>query len=368
MKTRGLTTFIHQWVQQLWLTRQPISWLLMPLTLLVEVILAIRRWYYTRWYRAVFSTAKPIVVVGNLYAGGTGKTPATIGIVKLLQQKGWTPGVISRGYGARSTAHPRCGEGQLDASDFGDEPALIARLTDVPVCIFPKREVAALKLLTSYPQVDVLICDDGLQHLALARDLEIIVQDQRGTGNGWVQPAGPLREGVHRLGAADVIITNHRNAVARGTNNDTSSQVVSPTNHARQVAMYQDVLGMRHLASGELLTLMQFLDRCEKKHIGAAAAIGEPTQFFQGLRELGISLTQTQAASDHLALDAELLASFECDVVLITAKDAIKCDRQLDDRLWVVDVETRFDDLTFVDWLNDKLFQIQQDKKRLGLQ
>ena len=359
----GLTASLHSFVHRLWLTRNVVTRALVPLAVLVEALLFIRRWYYENIHASSFKSSLPVLVVGNLYAGGTGKTPATIGLVKLLQAKGWHPGVISRGYGAQPAREPQCGAGALSSDIFGDEPALIARMAQVPVCIARKRETAALKLLATYPDIDVIICDDGLQHLALARDLEVIVQDHRGVGNGWVQPAGPLREGVHRLMAADVVITNHR-----GSKLNEVGQTPTTQSTNRHLAMYQDLLGIRHVATQELLTLDTFLARHTQTRICAAAAIGEPAQFFKGLRQLGLTLTKTVALTDHRALDPGFLASIDCPIILITAKDAIKCDPQLDQRLWSVEVDTRFEDQTFGDWLDSKLTQIQRNKKSLGLQ
>ncbi|PRY99108.1 lipid-A-disaccharide kinase [Jezberella montanilacus] len=363
MKSSSFTASTHQLVHRLWLTRNAISRILVPLAWLVEVLLSVRRWYYTHVHAPRFKSSLPVVVIGNLYAGGTGKTPATIGLIKLLQAKGWRPGVISRGYAARPSREPQCGVGDLSSDIFGDEPALIARLTQVPVCVFHKRETAATKLLAVHPNIDVVICDDGLQHLALARDLEIIVQDHRGVGNGWVQPAGPLREGVHRLAVADVVITNYR-----GNASGVAGQIPGSALTHRQLAMYQDIVGIRHLASQERLTLEAFLAQHGQNSICAAAAIGEPEQFFQGLRQLGVRLVATSALTDHRALDYRFLASIDCSVILITAKDAIKCDPQLDQRLWSVEVDTRFGDPTFAAWLDSRLTQIQRNKKSLGLQ
>jgi len=168
---------------------------------------------------------------------------------------------------------------------------------------------------------------------------------------------------VHRLMAADVVITNHR-----GSKQSEEDQTPPTPSTNRHLAMYQDLLGIRHVATQELLTLDTFLARHTQTRICAAAAIGEPAQFFKGLRQLGLTLTKTVALTDHRALDPGFLASIDCPIILITAKDAIKCDPKLDQRLWSVEVDTRFEDQTFGDWLDSKLTQIQRNKKSLGLQ
>src|SRR5690606_16068633 len=176
-----------------------ISTLLSPLSWVARAFIARKRLRYQRKPGLSHQSRLPVIIVGNIYVGGTGKTPVVIALVQSLQARGWRPGVISRGYGAKVGKHARTGQGQLDPALFGDEPALIAQATQVPVAVHPKRALALLELQETYPQVDVIVADDGLQHLALGRDLEIVVQDGRGIGNGRVLPAGPLREPASRL-------------------------------------------------------------------------------------------------------------------------------------------------------------------------
>src|SRR5690606_15033938 len=143
-----------------------------------------------------------------LLVGGTGKTPVVIAVIKSLQARGWTPGVVSRGYGVKIGTEPRSGQGELPAADFGDEPSLIAASTGAAIAVHPQRNLARQALAESFPDVDVVVSDDGLQHLGLSRDVEIIVQDARGIGNGRLLPAGPLREPASKLSEVDFIIDN----------------------------------------------------------------------------------------------------------------------------------------------------------------
>ena len=140
----------------------------------------------------------PVVVVGNLYVGGTGKTPLAIELVRALQRRGWRPGVVSRGYGGTARS-ARLVDAEATATEVGDEPLLIARATQAPVAVGSRRVAAARQLLRAHSDCDVIVADDGLQHLRLARDVEIALVDERGLGNGWLLPAGPLREPASRL-------------------------------------------------------------------------------------------------------------------------------------------------------------------------
>ncbi|MGP1615083.1 MAG: tetraacyldisaccharide 4'-kinase, partial [Pollutimonas bauzanensis] len=195
-------------VHAAWQRKGLASALLLPLSWPVLAAIAYKHGRYLRQPGLAHHSRLPVVVVGNIYLGGTGKTPVVIALVQALRERGWHPGVISRGYGVKMGEQARSGRGKLAAGEFGDEPALIAQATQAPIAVHPNRALALKKLQKSYPDVDVVIADDGLQHLALGRDLEIVVQDARGIGNGRVLPAGPLREPASRLQSVDYVITN----------------------------------------------------------------------------------------------------------------------------------------------------------------
>ena len=201
---------LEAWAHRQWASRGPVAWLLSPLSL---VFLAVSR---SRRERTVPNRLPvPVVVVGNIYVGGTGKTPVTIALVRELQARGWRPGVISRGFGRREDGIRLINE-ETPAAEAGDEPLLIARETGVPVAVGRARFEAGRALLEAHPEVDLIVSDDGLQHAALARDVEIAVVGARGLGNGWVLPAGPLREPPSRLDTVDAIVLNTSNeAVAK---------------------------------------------------------------------------------------------------------------------------------------------------------
>ena len=207
MKTVSLQSATARWLHQQWQKRGVWAHLLWPVSCLALVYVFAKRRWYQQATKQVYRAPVPVVVVGNVYVGGVGKTPVVIALVQQLVSLGWTPGVISRGYGVKLGPAPRVGRGELDATSLGDEPALISEQTQAPVSVHPNRRLACQALLTAYPEVDIIVSDDGLQHLALARDLEILVQDERLSGNGWLLPAGPLREPASRLSTVDLVIT-----------------------------------------------------------------------------------------------------------------------------------------------------------------
>lgn len=193
---------LDQAIQRAWLSRGALACALWPLSLLYATLSGLRRLAYRLgWVRGT-RLPVPVIVVGNRIAGGAGKTPTTIAVLRHLQAAGWRPGLLSRGYGGqrdrleplRLDAHTAA---QRSARETGDEPMLIWRRTGVPAMVGARRAQAGQALLAAHPEIDILVCDDGLQHWALQRDIEIVVFDERGAGNGWLLPAGPLREGIH---------------------------------------------------------------------------------------------------------------------------------------------------------------------------
>jgi len=205
-------------LQQAWLRRGPLAWLLWPVSLLMGALVGLRRLAFRRgWARSV-RLPVPVIVVGNRIVGGAGKTPTTIALLQHLQAQGWRPGVLSRGYkAALATDGPALIDAQtapsLTALQVGDEPLLIWRRCQVPLMIGRDRAASGQALLAAYPEINMLVCDDGLQHLRLRRDIEIVVFDERGAGNGWLLPAGPLREPIDappppELRAKPIVIYN----------------------------------------------------------------------------------------------------------------------------------------------------------------
>lgn len=332
----------RQWQSGGWL-----SLLLRPFAAVAAAVVRMKRDAYRSGRRQAWRAAVPVVVVGNLYVGGTGKTPVVIETVRRLRERGWHPGVVSRGYGVSPGSTPRVGQGEPDPRDFGDEPALIAASTGAPVAIHPRRPWAAQALLARHPEVDVIVSDDGLQHLALARDLEIVVQDERGTGNGRMLPAGPLREPPSRLAEVDAVITHC--TVPGG-----QAPVTLPASVMR-AEMRLAPARYRRLADDLLLAPGEFASHAQGKRLFAAAGIGRPERYFATLRQAGLTLAGTLALPDHYGFHTSPFDAVQAEIILVTAKDAVKCRRLGDDRLWAVEVEPRFSPAGLFDWMDDRL-------------
>jgi len=261
----------------------------------------------------------PVIVVGNITVGGTGKTPLTIWLVEMLRGQGWQPGVISRGYGGHSPEYPLRVTPATDPARSGDEPALIARRLQVPVAVAPDR-VAAAQMLLDSGGVDILVADDGLQHYRLARDLEICVIDGgRGLGNGALLPAGPLREPPSRLHSVDLVVVNGGGFDGGGF------PAIAMTLRAAEAAA---------LGDGARRPLASFAaGRCH-----AVAGIGNPQRFFASLRAAGVAAVE-HPFPDHHRYTAVDLAFGDDAPVLMTEKDAVKCTELPRRGLWAVPVD-----------------------------
>ncbi len=319
--------------------RGPAAWALLPLSGLFAAVAGLRRELWRRGWLASWRAPVPVVVIGNVTAGGSGKTPLVAHVAMALRDAGWAPGIVSRGYRRRRDA-PDPMPVQVDSApdEVGDEPLLLRRLCACPVWVGSRRARAAQGLLRAHPEVDVLLSDDGLQHFALARDVQLVVLDGRGTGNGWPLPAGPLRERATRPRDA----TLGPGALASG----------APQPF---FALRRSMGELRNLGDSSRLSLHEFKARFASAPVCAAAAIGHPEQFFGMLRHAGLELARTASAPDHQALSPELLAQLP-GLVLMTEKDALKCSlRQPElERLWAVQLRLEVDP-GFVPWLLARL-------------
>ncbi|TRW49981.1 tetraacyldisaccharide 4'-kinase [Aliidiomarina halalkaliphila] len=286
-------------------------WPLAPLSVLFTWVAAFRRGLYKIRLKRRTKVSLPVVVVGNVTVGGTGKTPTVMGLVRLLQGAGYRPGIVSRGYGGEGP-FPQRVDKNSSPLQVGDEPKLLAELTGVPVVVAPKR-VQAAQMLEASGEVDVILADDGLQHYALDRDIEIAVVDgERGLGNGWRLPVGPLRESRRRLRKTQwVIINGGQPATIAGLKLKRNEQAVPMTLTS---------VGWRRVSDGAEI------DVPDGESVLAIAGIGNPERFFNFVMEHGIDIQETRVFSDHHAYSAQDFYDVSNEVpILMTEKDAIKC-------------------------------------------
>ena len=317
------------WLERHWYRISALHLLLWPISLLFGALAACRRLLY-RW-RILPRTRlpAPVVVVGNINVGGTGKTPVTIWLAAWLANHGWQPGVICRGVGGDARAPQRVTE-QDDPQRVGDEALLLARRCRCPVWIGGDRVAAARALLAASPACNVIVSDDGLQHYALARDVEIAVIDaERGFGNGMLLPAGPLREPPRRLAQVDALIINGEAGFRR--------EILPPS--VPSFDMRFDGNTFYALLNPQQLTGPAHFSG---QRVHAVAGIGNPQRFFNRLRELGISCT-IHTFPDHHPYTADDLAFRDADAVIMTEKDAVKCERYARDNFWALRVDAGID-------------------------
>jgi tetraacyldisaccharide 4'-kinase len=315
-----------------WRRRGLAAWLLWPASLLFGLFAFLRR-ALTRRRRVGI----PVVVVGNLTVGGSGKTPLVLWIVELLRASGWHPAIVSRGYPAR-IAVPKAVTLISEASEVGDEPVLLARRGGCPVWVGADRLAVIRALRESQPEVDIVVLDDGLQHYRLARDIEIAVVDARGFGNGFLLPAGPLREPRSRLRLVDAVVAHEANV---------------------------DGYAMT-LEGGELHRMTDARERrpagaFRGQKVHAVAGIGDPQRFFRHLERLGVTGVP-HPFPDHHAFRAEELDFGDAAPVLLTEKDAVKLRRFARPDWWVLPVTAKLDP-AFGDWLLRRLDEFRRRSK-----
>jgi tetraacyldisaccharide 4'-kinase len=322
-------------LQHLWARTGVLTLLLLPLAFLFAAVSALRRLAYRRgWLRSV-AAGVPVIVVGNITAGGSGKTPLTIWLVNWLREQGYRPGVVSRGYGGSAQG---CGEVRADSApaEVGDEPLLIHIKTAAPVVVGRDRVAAAQTLRAHHPGVDVIVSDDGLQHYRLRRDIELAVIDAAsGLGNGWPLPAGPLREPVSRFAAVDAVIQVVRVAAPpRAIQGAWRADYTA--GQAWRLRSPQEKMPLNELPPRDWL---------------AATGIGQPQGFFAMLKARGIRFTP-RAFADHHAFQPQDLPVD--GAVLMTEKDAVKCMNFAGADWWAVELDVAPDD-GFIHWLGARL-------------
>lgn len=298
----------------------PVLWLLLPLNWLFVLVSNIRRLAFKFGLKRQYRAAVPVVVVGNISVGGTGKTPLTLALVNILQQAGHRPGIVSRGYGGHGP-FPQMVDATSQPEQVGDEPFMLHQVAQVPVCVSPNRSQAAAHLLAN-SDCTIILSDDGLQHYALARDIELAVVDQsRGLGNGWRLPCGPLREPRRRLTKVDYVVVNQSHSTAA---NQAASRAQptgsSVANGAQDIPMSIAPLGWYRV------TDQQPIETPDGESVIAIAGIGNPQRFFTLLETQQLEIIETRVFADHYAYQAgDFFNVSNLYPIVMTEKDAVKC-------------------------------------------
>ncbi len=333
--------------QSIWSSRGPMACLLWPVSQLYRSLAALDRALYRMGVRRVEPSRLPVLVVGNIGVGGTGKSPLTAWLCEQLAAAGLRPGIVSRGYGGSHAGAAHRVSDHDEASVVGDEPLMLAHMTGVPVSVC-RRRAEAVEQLASSGEVDVVVSDDGLQHHAMARDIEIVVVDAvTGFGNGWLLPAGPLRESTDRLDSVDLVVYQ------------CGAGMDAPTSRA---SFELALTNCRSLTSGTSERVTRFAGQ----RVHAVAAIGRPARFFDALRSVGIDVIE-HPLPDHHPITPEDVAFDDPMPVLVTQKDAIKLQSIHSPLDKVYTVETRLQPSTQLrdacDQLVDQLrMQMQQER------
>lgn len=315
------------WLQKQWLTFTPWHLLLLPISWLFLIITVFRRILYNRGFLKSHRLPVPVIVVGNINIGGAGKTPVVIWLAEQLRQAGYKPGVVSRGYGSDLIGVAAVAPVSNPAG-VGDEPVLIAMRTACPVFVGARRVEAGLALLKAHPECNILISDDGLQHYALQRDVELVVVDgAKGFGSGALLPAGPLREPISRLQTVDAVVSNGSasNLKALVTTTAISMEL--------KATSFYNLINRQSLATPADFT---------EKTVTAIAGIGNPDRFFNQLSAMGLNFKR-KAYNDHYQYSAQDFQNLETDIVIMTEKDAVKCTSFAQPNFWVLPVSAEID-------------------------
>ena len=318
---------MHKWLQRQW--DSPGFWhvLLIPLSGLFWLLSGLRRFCYRIGLFRSYKLPVPVVVVGNINVGGTGKTPLVIWLAEALKRKGFSPAIISRGYGGNPGGAMDV-QTDSDPAMVGDEPVLLARHSQCPVWVGRDRVKVAQALLKAHPECNVMISDDGLQHYRLQRDFEIAVIDSnRGLGNGCLLPAGPLRECTSRLKTVNAVVYN-------GDKHNGGEPVLNAFSMQLEGRVFHSLLDPTKTALATVFA---------EKSICAIAGIGNPARFFQQLGNLGLKFA-SQAFPDHHTFRRADLQNIKADVILMTEKDAVKCVAFAEANWWYLPVNAVVDE------------------------
>ncbi|MSQ80400.1 MAG: tetraacyldisaccharide 4'-kinase [Candidatus Methylopumilus sp.] len=297
-----------------------ISLLLLPLSGFFYVLSNVRKFLYQFNFIKSFRLKVPVIVIGNITLGGTGKTPLVIYLANELKKRGYNPGILSRGYGSTKIGINEVLQ-DSDISEVGDEPLLIAKYTNAPVFIGNNRVLAATELIKKYKKIDVILCDDGMQHYRLKRDIEILVVDgTRNFGNGYLLPAGPLRETKVRLKYVDAVVCNDKKIISKS------------------YLMKYKGDSLVNLMNGKKLNLKK--DKLKNIHV--VAGIGNPYRFFDYLKRFNIEFNRS-IYQDHYQFTSKDFENIKNKNIIMTEKDAIKCTKFCKSNFWYLPIVAEVD-------------------------
>lgn len=324
---------------KIWQKKNFLAYLLWPLSFVYGIFISLRRKLYQMHFLKISYLSVPVIVVGNITIGGTGKTPVVIRLARFLKEKGWRPGIISRGYGGNTQHFPCLVHQNSNAREVGDEPLLIAQHTACPTIIDPNRSRGAKNLLKR-SNCNIVISDDGLQHLSLGRNIEIVVVDgERRFGNNFCLPAGPLREPASRLNSVDFI-------VSKGTARVNEFKLSLVPDYFYPLIQPKSTYTAAHF---------------QNKKIHAVAGIGNPNQFFNSLRKLGLQIIE-HPFPDHYLFKPRDFNYGKDAIIIMTEKDAVKCVGFVDARLWCLRTKTELDN-QFLNALLNRITAIDKNLK-----
>ena len=309
-----------------WQRRGLLAWVLLPVAALFALVATLRRLAYHFGWLAVERLPVPVVVVGNIAVGGSGKTPVVLWLVEVLRGAGFHPGIVSRGYGGRQTGEALVPAGG-DPALYGDEPVLLARLAACPVAVGADRPAAARRLLAAHPECEVIVSDDGLQHYRLGRKLELVVVDEAVLGNRLPLPAGPLREALARLADADLVI-------AHGPLGPAASQAAGAVPVVSMELVGEELVSLAHASRRALPAAFAH------RPVHGVAGIGRPERFFRQLEGLGLTVVPHPFPDHHPYTQADL-AFAPGEPKILTAKDGVKCAAFATPEMWVLPVQAR---------------------------
>jgi tetraacyldisaccharide 4'-kinase len=319
---------MQNWFLKQWQMFGLAQLLLLPMSWVFDALSSMRRWLYRQGLVSSYRLPVPVIVVGNISVGGTGKTPLVIYLAEQLKNAGYHPGVISRGYGGTQSGGVTPESNPLQ---FGDEPVLIAKRAACPVWVDVNRVKAGQGLLRQYPQCNLIISDDGLQHYRLKRDIEIVVvNSQHSFGNQHLLPSGPLREKVSRLSQANAIVDNGK----AGIKTLLKQQSLPP--------VYGMSLVMQGIYSLDDMRKISLID-LQQQSVIAIAGIGHPERFFNFIKGLGLNC-EYLAFDDHHAFTQQDFANMQHKTILMTEKDAVKCRRLQLSNAWYLPVSAMLAD------------------------